>query len=71
VAAENKVKMKILEDGTISVETDSFEAGTVHMQADQLIKDTVKLTGGKQELVSKKPHKHDHSHVVITNEQKA
>ncbi len=60
---KNEVRMKILEDGTISVSTDNFGDQTTHQQAEQLIKETFELVGGEGKVVSKMPHSHSHTHV--------
>lgn len=60
--AVNQIKMKILKDGTISTSTDAFE-GEVHQQAEELIKETIKLLGGEVKIIeSKDKDHHHHSH---------
>lgn len=60
--AVNEIRMKILSDGTVSINTDSFEE-EVHEQADQLINETVQLLGGERKVIEKKEgHGHVHTH---------
>lgn len=67
---ENEVRMKIEEDGGITVNTESFEAGEVHMQAEQLIKETFDAAGGDSKVIKRKPghaavHGHHHHHQKV------
>jgi hypothetical protein len=59
---KNEVRMKVLDDGTISVSTDNFGDQTTHQQAEDLIKTTFELVGGKSAVQSKIPHAHSHVH---------
>ena len=56
----DKMKIEILEDGTISVETDKI-SGTNHHSADDFLKEIKKLGGGSCETNKKKVA---HSHIV-------
>jgi len=58
---KNQFKIEILEDGTISVETESFDP-QVHAQADELVRHLGKLMGGKVEIREKRSHAKQHSH---------
>lgn len=56
----DKMKMEILEDGTITVETDGV-SGKNHKSADEFLKMLEDLTGGGRETKKrKKNHKHKH-----------
>lgn len=44
--AANKFVMEVLSDGKISVESVGGFAGTVHKDADELLRDMQKLAGG-------------------------
>ncbi len=60
--AVNEIRMKILADGTVSVNTDAFEE-EVHQQAEELINETFELLGGERNVVEKKDkHGHTHTH---------
>lgn len=62
----NRIVLKIEADGGIKVSTDSFEDGIVHTQADKIVKEVAKLTGGPVKVVKKSDHGHDnHGHVHI------
>jgi hypothetical protein len=63
----NQIRMRILEDGTISINTDAFTE-EAHVTAEELINDTIKLAGGEHKIVERKTpdfhhhHSHDHGH---------
>lgn len=63
--AENEVRMKIEDDGTITVKTEGFEGGEAHLQAEELIKTTFETLGGEAKVIKRKdgPHRaHTHTH---------
>lgn len=60
------IRVEILEDGTISITTDSV-SGTNHVSADKLLKDIAKLAGGtvtttKRVKTGVRAHEHHHHH---------
>ena len=56
----DKMKMEILDDGTITVETDSV-SGKNHKSADEFLKMIEDMTGGNRETKKRrKSHKHKH-----------
>ena len=60
----DKIKFKILEDGTLSITTDQISRVN-HMSADEFLKDLFKVMGGKVEVEKRKPaqqHEHIHEH---------
>lgn len=60
--ATNEIRMKILKDGTISIDTDSFEE-EVHQQADELINETCEMLGGERKVIDRKSGgQHTHTH---------
>lgn len=62
----DEVKITILEDGTIKMETDTV-SGPNHLNAEQFVKMVQRLTGG----VVEQKHKHGtswHSHGVEQNQ---
>lgn len=59
------IKFEILEDGTISIQTDDL-SGPNHVSADQLLKAIANLAGGqvvKKKRWDKHQHVHRHGHV--------
>jgi hypothetical protein len=61
--AINEIRMKILKDGTVSIDTDAFEE-EVHQQAEELIKETCEALGGERQVVeTKRDHQHTHTHL--------
>ena len=57
----DKMKMEILEDGTITVETDGV-SGKNHKSADEFLDMIEEMTGGGRETKKRaKAHKHKHS----------
>jgi hypothetical protein len=59
---EDKIDIKILEDGTISVDTESFTDGEVHFEAEAFLKETFAELGGDKKIIKQKPHTHAHGH---------
>ena len=60
--AKDEIDIKILEDGAISVDTESFTDGEVHYQAEQFLKETFDELGGDKKVLKRKPHTHAHGH---------
>jgi len=62
----DKIKYQILEDGTLSVETEGI-SGVNHMSADELLAGIQKALGGKTKVKLKVghaiAHNHTHDHV--------
>jgi hypothetical protein len=60
----DKIKIQILEDGTLSIETDSI-SGQNHMSADEFLKQIEKLTGKTTEEHHKAGYStHTHSNGI-------
>jgi len=59
---KNQFKIEILEDGTISVDTEGFD-GTVHKSADEFVEMLGKLMGGEVTVKEKRSHAKAHLHV--------
>jgi hypothetical protein len=57
----DKIKYEILEDGTLSVETEGI-SGKNHMSADELLASIQKALGGKTKIKLKVGHAMSHSH---------
>jgi len=57
----DKIKFSILEDGTISIETDEI-SGENHVSADELLKQLAEVMGGPVQTKHKQGHSHAHSH---------
>jgi hypothetical protein len=57
----DKIKWEILEDGTISIETEGV-SGQNHQSADDMLDQLGDLTGGEIKIKSKKKHTHTHTH---------
>ena len=55
------IKWEILEDGTVSVETDA-NSGTNHLTADELLDSLADMLGGPVEIKERKGHIHKHRH---------
>lgn len=55
------IKYEILEDGTVSIETDAI-SGKNHYSADQLLKQLAELVGGPVEIKHKHGHVGAHTH---------
>ena len=58
--ADNKFSIEILEDGKISIDSNSFD-GKVHADADKFLKVLKELMGGPTETIKKKG---EHVHLV-------
>ena len=58
----DKMKMEILEDGTITVDTDGV-SGKNHKSADEFLAMIEEMTGGGR-VTKKKAHAHKHKHGV-------
>ena len=67
---KDQFKIEILEDGTISVDSDSFDP-TVHKSADAFVKMLGEMMGGavtvKEKRSHAKAHSHGHSHEHLHN----
>jgi hypothetical protein len=59
--AINQIRMKVLTDGTVSINTDAFEE-EVHAQADELVNTTMKALGGEVKIIERKNPDHHHHH---------
>jgi hypothetical protein len=59
---KNQFNIQILEDGTISVDSGSFDP-TVHKSADDFVKYLGELMGGQITVREKKSHAKTHIHV--------
>ena len=57
----DKIRYEILEDGTLSVETDQI-SGKNHMSADELLASIQRALGGKTDIREKQGHVHAHAH---------
>ena len=62
----DKIKISILEDGTIKVETDAISPAA-HMSADGFLKHIQKLAGGNTQTEEKKGIKHTHEHGTLVH----
>jgi len=58
---KDKLLIKILDDGSIRIETGSFSPAS-HRQADDLVRDIVRAMGGEEKI------EHKHGHGVHTHE---
>ena len=56
----DSMRYEILEDGTISIETDGI-SGTNHKSADELLESLADMVGGEVEIKSRRKHVHHHS----------
>lgn len=59
---KNQFKIEVLEDGTISVDSDSFDP-TVHKSADDFVRYLGELMGGTVVVKEKRSHAKTHLHV--------
>jgi len=57
----DSIKWKILEDGTVSIETDAI-SGENHLSADELLESLAGMLGGPVEIEERKGHAHKHRH---------
>jgi len=55
------IKYEILEDGTITIETDKV-SGKNHQSADEMLEQLAELIGGEVKIKKKKGHTHAHAH---------
>ena len=55
------IKWKILEDGTVSIETDQI-SGENHLSADELLESLADMLGGSVKIEERKGHVHRHRH---------
>ena len=62
---QDSIKITILEDGTIKVETDEVGQAN-HASADRFLAEMARLAGGQTET-TKKPHTHSHHGHGITH----
>lgn len=58
------IKFEILEDGTISIETDGI-SGVNHKSADELLESLAEMAGGPVDVKKKKGHVHRHVHGTV------
>lgn len=63
---KDNIKITILEDGTLSIETDSI-SGANHMSADEFLKAVETLTGEKKSETHKTGFVSVHTHDGITH----
>lgn len=58
----NEMTIRVLEDGTLRIETGDM-GGVAHKQADDFLKEVQRLMGGQVEVTkSKDAHHHHHGH---------
>jgi len=57
----DKIKWEILEDGTVSIETDQI-SGQNHLSADELLESLADMLGGPVKIKERKGHIHKHRH---------
>jgi len=57
----DKINIEILEDGTISINTDKISQAN-HVSADKLLAEIQKLAGGKTDIKKKAGHARLHEH---------
>jgi hypothetical protein len=57
----DNIKLTILKDGTIRVETDAI-SGPNHMNAEMFLSEMAKLAGGPVSVTHKHSHGHQHTH---------
>ena len=63
----DQLKISVLEDGSIKVETDEVGAAN-HVSAEKFLETMARLAGGETEVVRKgKGHTHTHSHSGVTH----
>ena len=62
----DRIKITVLEDGTIKVETDEISQAA-HMSADEFLKRIQKLAGGDTQTEEKKGIKHTHEHGTLVH----
>ena len=55
------IKYEILEDGTITIETDAV-SGKNHQSADEMLKQLSAVIGGPTDIKRKEGHAYSHSH---------
>jgi len=55
------IKFEILEDGTITIETDAV-SGKNHQSADEMLEALAELVGGEVTVKHKTGHAHAHAH---------
>ena len=55
------IKWEILEDGTVSIETDAI-SGQNHLSADELLESLAGMLGGPVKIEDRKGHAHKHRH---------
>ena len=55
------IKWKILEDGTVSIETDQI-SGENHLSADELLESLGDMLGGSVKIEERKGYVHRHRH---------
>ena len=70
IKVKNEMKMTLLTDGVVSVDTDAFSE-EVHMEAEQLANEIFDELGGEHQIVQHKPHKQPHAHTHVHQTIKA
>lgn len=66
MAADDRIEIEILEDGTIRATTGAL-AGPNHASADQFVGLLDKLLGGHTEVKNRGRHTHTHTHGTLTH----
>jgi hypothetical protein len=64
MAQRDEIRMRILEDGVVSVNTGAFSE-EVHEDAEQLINEVFEDLGGERQVVEHKPHDHQDGHTHV------
>jgi hypothetical protein len=58
----NEIRMRIEKDGTITVDTGSFEE-EVHLSAENFVKEVFEAIGGEPKVIERKRPELEHSHL--------
>ncbi len=58
----SEIKIKILDDGTVRIDTDTIDPA-LHVSADKFLAEVEDLLGGEVTIEQKKKHAHQHVHV--------
>ena len=62
------IKWEILEDGTVSIETDQISEQN-HLSADELLESLADMLGGPVKIEERKGHVHRHRHHTHGHQQ--